>query len=116
MASKHGPHHRWNADRARCLDCGRDAEDIADELQQQLAQAREALAKEEKEHELACQEWERDLKDWRASYDELKIENAQARALLEELAPIRGRYTLEAFALVQEKIRAFLAAQKEPQP
>lgn len=48
---------------------------------------------------------------------DLAAENAQARALLEKIAPIRGRYASEAFSIVQDEIRAFLAEHpKEPQP
>ena len=42
MPCKQGDKHRWDESRSRCLDCGRDAATIAEELEDWLIQTEDA--------------------------------------------------------------------------
>jgi uncharacterized coiled-coil protein SlyX len=43
MASEHGARHRWDDTRSRCLDCGREAAEIVDELYDWLGQTEDEV-------------------------------------------------------------------------
>ena len=84
MASEHI--HRWDTARSRCLECGQDAEDVATELAQQLAQAREALETERAAHEQALQ-WGQHHAERAGWYQhELQGQDVSIDALKERLA------------------------------
>lgn len=92
--------------RGQCIGCGEDAIPIVYELEQQLAQ-------EQKNQELTMQEWQRDMQDYRAAFDEVQQQLAQARALLQEVVDeyFIGNSVRNLFKKAEE-IRAFLAREE----
>ena len=64
MACDNGDRHRWNDSRSHCLDCGRDAATIAEELEDWLAQTEDNVDRMADQIE----EMRSLLEDWRERY------------------------------------------------
>lgn len=127
MATEHGPRHRWDTARSRCLDCGRDAEEIASELEEQLAQAQDQIERLKTEVSAAAAISDALTLDsatdtysvprkklidathhWLANHQSEQEQLAQARALLERCAEaLEGE---GAYGTWPDEIRAFLAS------
>ena len=76
-----GGRHRWDESRSHCLDCGRDAATIAEELEDWLAQTEDQVDRLSDQIEAMRAL----LKDWLESVAQHQDPTERTRALLAEL-------------------------------